>query len=307
MAIQRLPGLGIYRAEDESRCFVDAELADVCKGREVVQFLEAPFDMVKNTAWLNAMNACDRPISTVAINFVLRRLEISHDARGIIRQAVAFLNGRTDMACARGDVAVVLLSGDVHLDIAFQVSEVNFGSSPVEFHTGMLPLSNMQFSHCLFDQIILNTDVGSNSLPYFDSCMIEQIGGRVSSDDLPRDRIFHSCDIGGFDSAATGSAIRAGKMSVGEKVLLITLRKLFVQSLSGRAENALYRGLDVDERRVVTEVLRLLKRHELAVEYSRSDGLIWLPVRKALTRVKRILSAPNESGEEVVRDCRALG
>ncbi|QGZ39265.1 hypothetical protein GO485_09540 [Pseudoduganella flava] len=307
LAIQRLPGLGIYRAEDESRCFVDAELADVCKGREVVQFLEAPFDMVKNPGWVGAMNACDRPINEVAINFVLRRLEISHDARGVIRQAVAFLNSRSDLACARGDVAVILLTGELHLDIAFIVSEVNFGARLVEFHPHMLPLSNMQFSHCLFDGVVLNPEVGSNSLPYFDSCLIEQISGRVSSDDLPRDRIMHSCDIGGFDSAATGAAIRAVRMSVGEKVLLITLRKLFVQSLSGRAESALYRGLDVDERRMVGDVLRMLKRHELAVEYSRGDGVIWLPVRKALTRVKRILSAPNESGEEVVRDCRAMG
>jgi hypothetical protein len=95
-------------------------------------------------------------------------------------------------------------------------------------------------------------------------------------------------------------------MSTGEKVLLITLRKLFVQSLSGRAESALYRGLDVDERRYVADVLRLLKRHELAVEYSRGDGVIWLPVRKALNRVKEILRAPNQSSEEVVREARLL-
>lgn len=278
----------------------------MCKGREVLQFIEAPFDMAKNIAWVSAMNACDRPISPVAISYVLRRLQISHDARGIIRQAIVFLNARTDLACARGDAAVILLSGELHLDIGFPVNEVNFGAEPVEFHVDMLPMSNMQFSHCLFDSIFLDPAVGSNALPYFENCMIEQMSGRLSEDDLPRDRIFHSCDIGGFDSTATGSAIRAGRMSVGEKVLLITLRKLFVQSLSGRAENALYRGLDVDERRVVGDVLRLLKRHELAIEYSRGDGITWLPVRKALTRVKKILNAPNESGEEIVRDCRAI-
>jgi hypothetical protein len=45
LAIQRLPGLGMYRAEDESRCFVDKELAGVCIGRELAAFLDSPYDM----------------------------------------------------------------------------------------------------------------------------------------------------------------------------------------------------------------------------------------------------------------------
>lgn len=307
LAIQRLPGLGIYRAEDESRCFVDAELADVCKGREVIRFLENPFEVAGQSGWVSVMNTCDRPISNVAIGLAARNLAQTTDARGIIRQSVAFLNSRTDLACARGDLAVILLFANINLDIDFLVSELNFAGCIIEFHQDMVEFSRMRFSHCLFENIMIETEVDAKKLPYFDNCLIDQISGRISLDDLPQEHFHSSCDIAGFDSAATGSAIRAVKMNTGEKVLLITLRKLFVQSLSGRAESALYRGLDVDERRYVPDVLRLLKRHELAIEYSRGDGIIWLPVRKALNRVKDILRAPNESSEEVVRDARMLG
>jgi hypothetical protein len=95
-------------------------------------------------------------------------------------------------------------------------------------------------------------------------------------------------------------------MSTGEKVLLITLRKLFIQSLSGRSESALFRGLDINERRYVPDVLKLLSRNGLAREYPRGDGVVWLPTRKELNRVKRIIAAPSECSEPVVTESRAL-
>lgn len=51
LAIQRLPGLGIYRAEDESRCFVDKELAEVCGGSELARFMSNPYEAAKSPLW----------------------------------------------------------------------------------------------------------------------------------------------------------------------------------------------------------------------------------------------------------------
>lgn len=306
LAIQRLPGLGIYRAEDESRCFVDSELADVCKGHELSKFLQSPYDTAKEGVWVDSMNFCDRPVGAIARELVLRKMKDA-DIRGLIRQAVVFLNSRTDLACSRGDIAALLLHGQIELDIAFAVSEINFTGDLIEFDEQSHDLRLLKFSHCLFENIALHSGMVAKNLPYFDHCLIEQVGGRVSSSDLPRERFLETCEFSGFDHALTGTAIRAIKMSVGEKVLLVTLRKLFVQSLSGRAESAIYRGLDVDERRYVPEVLKLLKRHGLAIEFSRGDGVVWLPVRKTLERVRQILRAPAESGEIVVVEARSLG
>lgn len=307
LAIQRLPGLGIYRAEDESRCFVDRELAEVCKGRELGRFLEAPYDAAKDLIWVEVMNTCDRPIGTVGAELAVRKLKSGSDARGSIRQAVAFLNGRADLACARGDVVAVLLGSDIELDIALPVKEMNFSDGIIEFHRDIQDLSHLSFSHCLFGQFAIEAEVPTEFFPYFESCLFEKVTGRISQKDMPIGKFSEGCEFVAFDETGTSGAIRAAQMSKGEKVLLITLRKLFVQSLSGRAESALFRGLDVDERRLVPEILRLLKRHQLATEYPRSDGVVWLPVRRTLERVKRILSAPNECGELIVRDARQAG
>lgn len=306
LAIQRLPGLGIYRAEDESRCFVDKELAEVCSGRELLRFLETPYDAVKDRIWVDVMNNCDRSLGDVGADLAARRLATRGDIRGSLRQAAAFLNTRSDLACVRGDVAAVAISGNVELDLPLPVQEMSFFGKNIEFHRELANLRQLTFSHCLFDRVLLESEVNPANLPYFDHCLFEQLSGRMSATDLPRERFSETCEVLTFDSAGTAGAILGTNLTMGEKVLLVTLRKLFVQSLSGRAESALFRGLDVDERRCVPDILRLLKRHQLATEYSRGDGVVWLPARKALPRVKQILAAPAECGEAVVRESRAV-
>lgn len=305
LAIQRLPGLGIYRAEDESRCFVDKELADVCNGRELSRFLNTPYDVARESIWVEIMNACDRPIGYVGAEFAIRRLRDSADVRGSLRQAVAFLNSRSDLGCARGDVAAVLISGDIGLDLPLSVKEMNYSHS-IEFHQDLANLDQLSFFHCLFNHVIVDPQVPADRLPHFDHCLFDRISGRISIDDLPTDRFSETCLFEAFEAVETSNAIRTAKMSKGEKVLLITLRKLFVQSLSGRAESALFRGLDVDERRYVPDILKLLRRHQLATEYNRGDGIIWIPIRKALDRVKRIIAAPHQCGESIVIEARSI-
>lgn len=306
LAIQRLPGLGIYRAEDESRCFVDKELADVCAGAEFSAFLQNPFESAKNQLWLDAMNACDRPLGPTGTELADRRLREPGQRRGFISQAIAFLNARTDLECVKGDVCGVLIESNSSPDTAIAVVGLDFTNQDLRFLDDCVDLSAITFSNCFFDGIELSSALNGKHLSHFKSCLIERIAGRVSLADLPADRFSSDCEISSFDSTSTSGAIRSAQISTGEKVLLITLRKLFIQSLSGRSEGALYRGLDINERRYVPDVMKLLARHGLAREYSRGDGVVWLPTRKALARVKKVIAAPNECGEDVVTEARAL-
>lgn len=306
LAIQRLPGLGMYRAEDESRCFVDKELADVCAGAEFSAFLKNPFESVKNQLWLDAMKSCDRPLGVTGTTLAARRINDEGLRRGYISQAISFLNARTDLECVKGDICALLIEENLAPDSTLSLVGLDFSNHDIQFHDDTVDLGQISFTSCIFDRIELAVSVRGQNIPKFKSCLIEKIAGRVSLDDLPVDVFSKDCEIGNFDSTSTSGAIRVAHMSSGEKVLLITLRKLFIQSLSGRSESALYRGLDINERRYVPDVLRLLSRHGLAREYSRGDGIVWLPTRKALTRVKKIIAAPTECGELVVTESRAL-
>lgn len=306
LAIQRLPGLGIYRAEDESRCFVDKELVDVCVGRELLRFLESPYDAVKNRLWMDAMNSCDRPINRASAELVNRSIESKPVIQGYLRQAVNFMKNRSDINCVLGDIAVMAIVSNSPLDLPLGVHGMFFLADALELDSSIPDFSSISFYHCLFSSIYLDPNTPTAKMPGFFGCLFEQIHGRTSVNDLPRNKFDDHCEFSEFEGTETNYSIRAGMLSIGEKILLITLRKLFIQSLSGRIESALYRGLNVDERRYVDDILKLLKRHQLVTEYSRGNGTIWLPTRRALERVKRILNAPTECGEEIITEAKSL-
>ncbi len=307
LAIQRLPGLGIYSAEDESRCFIDKELADVCKGHEFLRFLNDPYSSAQSVLWEGVMNSCERPLSQVSAqlvnrNFALRQSGIS----GVISQAISFMTDRENLACVRGDIASVLFHGNTDLEIKFEVEGVDFSGCSLIFNDEMPNLGLLSMSHSIFDELIFESSLDAKKMPIFDACLIGKIVGRLSRDDLPTDRFKINCEYSHFDGSATSGAIRDASISTGEKVLLVTLRKLFVQSISGRAESALFRGLDVNERRCVPDVLKLLKKYGLATDFSKGDGIIWLPARKSKFRAQKIISMPNECGEDIVVEARAI-
>ena len=90
-------------------------------------------------------------------------------------------------------------------------------------------------------------------------------------------------------------------------MVLTILRKLFVQSLSGRAESALFRGLDMNDRQLIPEAIKLLQQQGLIMLYNRGDGNVWVPVRKEINRARRILATPNACDDPAMSEAKALG
>ena len=130
-------------------------------------------------------------------------------------------------------------------------------------------------------------------LPRFQGSIFLVVRGRSGRSDLPLDRFDSRCTFEKFaESAETQAAILSSSLARGEKLLLTLLRKLFVQSLSGRADSALYRGLDLNDRQVIPDVIKLLQQHGFVSLYSRGDGTVWVPVRKEINRARRMLASP---------------
>ncbi len=305
LAIQRLPGLGIYKAEDDSRCFIDKELVEVCNGREFLRFLESPYETISERIWVDVMNESDKPLDPIGCEVSIRNLSKNKDVKGVFLQAAIFLGKRNDLKCVRGDVAMAILNGNIGIGTEIVVSEMMVGS-PIIFHEEMNDFSKISFNYCHFKSIIFESGVCADKLPSFSNSLFDGITGRLSVGDLPRAKFHLSCEFGCFDQAETSGAILNTNLSNGQKVLLVTLRKLFVQSLSGRVESALYRGLDIDEQRYVPDVLNLLKKHGIAQEFARGTNIVWLPIRKELSRVRKMLAAPNECKEQMIEEAAQL-
>jgi hypothetical protein len=109
-----------------------------------------------------------------------------------------------------------------------------------------------------------------------------------------------------LSSAGTNSATLHLQIPQGAKVLVTVLKKLFVQSLSGRKENALFRGLDGSHQAKVEDVLSLLKAHSFVTKSDRAGDPIWIPVRRLRSRVLAMIASPSTSTEPVIIAARKI-
>jgi hypothetical protein len=152
----------------------------------------------------------------------------------------------------------------------------------------------VNFKDCYFSHLEIEAGADEHT-PTFEDCLVHEIDGRVSKDDLPAGR-FPGTEIETFlDGTLTTGAISKLAVAEGVRVLLSVLKKLFVQSLSGRKQQALFRGLCPASQRFVPHVLTLLQQHNIITKSGRAGEPIWLPVRRQRARVLEILQTPSTS------------
>lgn len=308
LLLQRLPGLGVYRAEDDSRTFVDSELAEVCRAKDITDFILSPFAKLQDDGWRSAISVVNSFAGEIAIDRVCRNLvETESKWQSVLESAVMALSDHSDLNTLKADTIAVAIESEIDISKNVVLDGEFFEHYTLSVGNGC-DQSKIIFRDCLFECIEIGDSATSNILPTFQGCVFANVRGRSGVQDLPENRFDARCTFERFtDSAATQSSILSSQLTIGEKVILTLLRKLFVQSVSGRAESALIRGLDLNDRQLVPEAIRLLQQHGLIFDYNRGDGHVWVPVRKEINRARRILAAPANCGDIVIADAKRIG
>lgn len=297
--LQRLPGLGVDRADEDSRKFVDQAFADACRAGDLVSFVEGPYDFDRS---------------------VLTDMECAIDVLGI--EVAAFMVEQKGFAAGKMNAAVVQgrRFGGAYLvaDLVRMILESGCSISEsvtiegawipmIELGTTSADSSMIVFKDCFFSRVEIGATADVFKLPRFRECYIDEIDGIVSSDDLPRGRFDSECVINRFTSSTdTTRAVLTLDRPLGIRVCITVLKKLYEQSGSGRKENALHRGLDSHARRLVPDVLRVLQTEGLARPYPSKSEKIWIPDRSSRTRVGRMIAAPGASKDTVFDKCASL-
>ena len=309
LLLQRLPGLGVYRDEDDSRTFVDIELAEVCRARDITDFVLNPYGQLQDDGWKSSISLAATFSGQTAITRVSRNLqEQGQFATAKIEAALHASGTQREMGALRADIAALAVEMSHPPTVETVIEGEVFESYTLTLPHGDSDLSALIFRDCLFECIEIAGDADAQLLPKFQGCIFLLVRGRTCEADLPGARFDSRCTYEKFaDSAETQAAILSSSFTRGEKLIFTILRKLFLQSLSGRADSALYRGLDLNDRQLVPDAIKLLQQHGLLVLYSRGDGNVWVPVRKEIARARRILSAPATCGDQVIVEARKLG
>lgn len=309
LLLQRLPGLGIYRDEDDSRTFVDLELAEVCRARDITDFIINPYGMLQDEGWRSTVFLASAFVGQTAVTRICRNLKQVRDfSISSIDSAFNSTNGIGDIGSLRADVAATCIEYPYAPKATTIIEGEILENYTLSCWASEIDFSSIVFKNCLLESIELFDSYQDKLLPGFKGCVIMEVKGRSSQADLPRDKFDSSCTYERFsDSSSTQSAILNSALSRGEKMVLTILRKLFVQSLSGRAESALFRGLDMNDRQLIPDAIKLLQHQGLVMLYNRGDGNVWVPVRKEINRARRILATPNACDDPAMSEAKALG
>ncbi len=301
VVLQRLPGLGRdSTGGEDSRCFVDSEFADACRAGDLVRFASNPYDSDVGVA----LSATKVAIGQTGISIAAHRLRNEGFNEGRLTAAAKAIQRLPSSGAIPADL--VQLAVNLGLPIGQPIVVSNLLFQRMEVPEGREDFPNVTFSDCYFNELEVPAEVLPACCPVFNRCLIQELEGRVSLRDLPENR-FRDCVIESFAST-TGTTAGTLDLSipVGAQVLVSVLKKLFVQSLGGRKENAFYRGLDGVHQNKVSAILGLIKRYGLAQPSGKAGDPIWLPVRWQRSRVMTILEAPSSSQDPVIIEARKM-
>ncbi|GEM_PF-2762902 len=300
LLLQRLPGLGIDRADEETRKFVDEDFADVCRAGDICEYISHPFDF-DTSLFLESQCGLHELGIGISIH-ILNKCEYSENK---INSSLDFAQKRKASEILKSDIIRILISGQWNITnrTAIQGCLIHLLTIDEDLPDASLII----FKDCFFSKIEIGPDVNSSKCPKFIDCYVGKIEGRVSKDDLPSNIFNTECIIDEFiDHKSTTNSIIALDLPLGTKVLLTILKKLYFQSGSGRKEKALSAGLDHHAKRIVSDVLKIAQSEGLIIPYKRGTLHIWLPDRNQRARVTRIISSPNESVDILISKTKEL-
>lgn len=300
LLLQRLPGLGIDRNDEETRKFIDEGFVDVCRAGDIVEFIEHPYSF-ETSLFENAENSMkELGVGVASLKLTANDIKVSK-----ANASFEFAYKNDSPATIRLDLSSIFIFKGWKIDHRVVIDGVTIADLTLD--SDMPDISNLEFRNCFFSQIVFTDDLTKENLPKFRSCYVSEIEGRMSINDIPKELFDDDCIIESFlGTEKTTKALINLDLPLGAKVLLTILKKLYLQKGSGRKEKALVSGLDHHARRLVPDILRIVQSEDLVIPYKRGTIFLWLPNRNYSARVSRILSAPSESNDMAMMKCREL-
>ena len=297
--LQRLPGLGVDREEEKSRTFIDESFADACKSGDLVEFINNPFNFPRSV-----LEDVESSIGTLGVDLATLKVNIRKFSERKINTALAVSHesGANYMAA---DIVRVILERE--FGIREKIKLNNLLISELVLECSNADLSKLDFVDCFFSRLEIDSNVDISRMPSFRECFIDEVEGRISKSDLPTEKFDSKCEFNKFtQTAETTADVLALDLPLGVRVCLTVMKKLYMQSVSGRKENALYRGLDDRARGLVSRVLQILQSEGFVFPDKSKKNTIWHPCRSHRERVRRIIISPSANDDPVLKRCESL-
>ena len=293
--LQRLPGLGIPNEEDGARKFIDLSLADAARAGDTIRYVLSPFEPLEfiNSEWQAELG----DIGLQMVVMTCTTLAVTETQMTIaVREAIF----RHESPILSSDLVRVVQELDYpysdpdHLFIKDVVIHI------LEFGDTTYDLSKITFQDCIIRYLQLSDDINWKSMPRFKKCLFVAIDGTTSKQEMPSD-VFFECIFEEFkNTGETNNAVMELSIPLPCRVMVVILRKLYLQPGAGRRTSAFYRG-DPKGRQYISDILHILKQNGVVIESKMGTNTVWLPVRSQMERIRSLLVAPVASSDPLMK------
>jgi len=302
IVLQRLPGLGRDSSSptEESRAFVDVEFADACRAGDFVRFCADPF----NVEFSKGLDKTTAVIGATGLELAGYKLRKSSFSEALFTSVIKACERMDTQGATQADLLGLALVGDYRIRHRLQISKISIDHLDLPIDRD--DFGNIVFTDCYFGTLVIPSDLPIDSAPYFQGCLVQHLEGRVTENDLPSGR-FTSCFVEHYvTNSTTTNATFDLNIPISARVLVTILKKLFMKSMGGRKENALFRGMDGSHQVKVQPILALLKQYGFIVESGRPGDPVWIPARRLRSRALSIVTAPTTSADPLIVAARKM-
>lgn len=295
----RLPGLGSVPGRPGAREFIDADFAEAAGSGDLNRFIDSPFDAGSPLNGVQvALGSLGREMASTSASFTASKICI----------ALSQSSRRLELATTSEDLISILMDWQVgYSGDDLTIAESNFDLIHIDPE---LDFSRVTFVRCIVGTLEIGRSIvaqNSSRFPRFHDCLIDKLFGATSEKDVPEGVLTGSTSVENYASfTPTNDAVMRSTLPSRVKVLLTILRKLFMQSGSGRQYSALKRGLPTDLVGYVDEIVALIKSEAYAEDVYVDRRTILVPIRSRSNDALAIINGPNTSTHSLIEKVRCL-
>ena len=291
--LQRLPGLTARDQEVGARSFVDDEMMEALRAGPVARFIQNPYlDFgVQGLAYPLTDFSCS------VARHLADNLSIDYGKFQVAAEEAAHRWNNPTLA-----LDIVLTGAGSWEDERFDAGGLRIVAGlgdvvNLEDH----PIKGLELQGCMINLVRFGREGSEVNIV---RCSILKLEGISDQSGLPP--AFVECDIDEFDDRGTNAAIVRSELPGPVKVLLVMIRKLFLQRGSGRLESALTRGVTDSLQPLVAPVRDLLLSQGIVYYHVTDSRTIWHGNRTHRARVLKILESPTSSNDPLLRSVEEL-
>ncbi|GFZ99266.1 hypothetical protein GCM10011497_32330 [Elstera cyanobacteriorum] len=296
----RLPGLGVAQDNVVNRSFIDNDFMNVCSSFATLSYTKMPFEDYTKQYGFEYLSS---PMSSIGIE-ALAALFV----REKIHCGVIISSLQRALSLGYGQLAFDIFSAAQHLcPLTESLTFSGVSVSEIDLSDNELGNHKILFTDSIINKINLPMAESTNKNISFSNCIIGRIEGRRSDTELELEQ-FKNCDVGEYDDDdyRVNNQVMGADLPIGMRVLIVTLRKLFLQGGAGRLESALYRGLDQRSKMIVPDIIDILLRHQFIVANSRKGRIIYSTARGKRGEAVEIIQSMGASSSRALKEAATI-